>query len=88
MIRFIYAVRDCVSGQLSDICTSGSDAEFTRGFKAQLNDARFPRYIARDLCGVCLGEYDASTGIVSGYEAFRPVAYGSDLLEPEKEPND
>ena len=87
MIRFIYAIRDTVSGQLSDICTCGSDAEFARGFKAQLNDG-IPRFIARDLCGVCLGEYDASTGIVSGYEAFRPVAYGSDLLEPEKENND
>lgn len=87
MIRFIYAVRDTVSGQLSDICTSGSDAEFSRGFKAQLNATGFPRYIARDLCGVCLGEYDATSGIVTGYEAFRPVAYGSDLLEPEKETN-
>ena len=88
MIRFIYAVRDTVSGQLSDICTSGSDAEFCRGFKAQLNAPGFPRYIARDLCGVCLGEYDATSGVVSGYDAFRPVAYGSDLLEPEKEKDD
>ena len=85
MIRFIYAVRDSVTGQLSDICTSSSDAEFCRGFKAQLNTSGFPRYIARDLSAVCLGEYDATTGIVSGYEAFRPIAYGSDLLEPEKE---
>lgn len=88
MIRYIYAVRDAVSGQLSDICTSGSDAEFCRGFRAQLNATGFPRYIARDLCGVCLGEYDASSGTVSGYEAFRPVAYGSDLLDSEKEKND
>lgn len=88
MTRFIYAVRDTVSGQFSDICTSGSDAEFCRGFKAQLNASDFPRYIARDLSGVCLGEYDAQTGVVSGYEAFRPVAYGSDLLEPEKEEHD
>ncbi len=88
MIRFIYAVRDTVSGQFSDICTSGSDAEFCRGFKAQLNVDGFPRYIARDLSAVCLGEYDGQTGVVSGYEAFRPVAYGSDLLEPEKENHD
>ena len=85
MIRYIYATRDTVSGQLSDICTAGSDAEFCRGFKAQLNAPGFPRYIARDLCAVCLGEYDVTAGIISGYESFRPVAYGSDLLEPEKE---
>ena len=84
-MRFIYAVRDCVTGQLSDICTSGSDSEFIRGFRAQLNAPGFPRYIARDLSAVCLGEYAAQTGLISGYEAFRPVAYGSDLLEPEKE---
>ena len=88
MIRYIYATRDTVSGQLSDICTAGSDAEFCRGFKAQLNAPGFPRYIARDLCAVCLGEYDATAGLVSGYDAFRPVAYGSDLLEPEKEKDD
>lgn len=88
MIRFIYAIRDSVSGQLSDICTAGSDAEMSRALKAKLNASGFPRFIARDLCAVCLGEYDASTGVVSGYEAFRPVAYGSDLLEPEKENND
>lgn len=88
MIRFIYAVRDTVSGQFSDICTSGSDAEFIRGFKNQLNAPGFPRYIARDLSVVCLGEYDVTSGVVSGYEAFRPVAYGSDLLEPEKEQHD
>lgn len=87
MTRFIYAVRDSVSGQLSDICTSGSDAEFCRGFKAQLNAVGFPRYIARDLCGVRLGEFDASSGVVVGYESFVPVAYGSDLLEPDKEKN-
>lgn len=88
MTRFIYSVRDAVSGQLSDICTCGSDAEFIRGFRAQLNYNAFPRYLARDLCGVCLGEFDAQTGVISGYETFRPVAYGSDLLEPEKEKND
>ena len=88
MIRYIYAVRDTVSGQFSDICTAGSDSEFIRGFKAQLNSAGFPRYIARDLSAVCLGEYDATAGVVLGYESFRPVAYGSDLLEPEKEKND
>lgn len=88
MIRFIYSVRDTVSGQFGDICTASSDTEFIRGFKAQLNSPGVPRYIARDLSAVCVGEYDASTGIVSGYEAFRPVAYGSDLLEPEKEKND
>ncbi len=88
MTRFIYAVRDTVSGQFSEICTASSDKEYIRGFQAQLNAPGFPRYIARDLCGVCLGEYDAQAGIVSGYEAFRPVAYGSDLLEPEKEEHD
>ena len=87
-MRFIYAVRDSVSGQLSDICTSTSDAEFCRGFKAQLNTPGFPRYIARDLSAVCVGEFDDQAGTVFGYEAFRPVAYGSDLLEPEKEKND
>ena len=84
-MKFIYAVRDSISGQLSDICTCGSYAEFCRGFKAQLNSPGLPRYIARDLSGVCLGEYDDQAGIVSGYASFRPVAYGSDLLEPEKE---
>lgn len=88
MIRYIYTVRDTVSGQLGDICSSGSDAEFIRGFKAQLNSTGFPRYIARDLSAVCLGEYDDTAGTVLGYEAFRPIAYGSDLLEPEKEYND
>ncbi len=88
MIRFVYSVRDTVSGQFSDICTSGSDSEAVRGFRAQLNQPDFPRYIARDLSLVCIGEYDAQAGIVSGYENFRPVAYGSDLLEPEKEKND
>ena len=88
MIRYIYATRDTVSGQLSDICTAGSDAEFCRGFQAQLNAPGFPRYIARDLCAVCLGEYDSTAGVISGYDAFRPVAYGSDLLEPEKEKHD
>lgn len=87
MIRGVYSVRDTVSGQFSDICTSGSDAEAVRGFKAQLNSPEFPRYIARDLSLVCIGEYDAQTGVVSGYENFRPVAYGSDILEPEKEKN-
>lgn len=86
-MKFIYAVRDCVTGQFSDICTAGSDAEFIRGFKAQLNNPSFPRFIARDLSAVCLGEFDAQAGVVSGYDAFRPVAYGSDLLEPEKENN-
>lgn len=85
MIRYIYSVRDCVSGQFSDICTASSDTEFCRGFKVQLNSPGFPRYIARDLSGVCLGEFDVTSGVVSGYETFRPVAYGSDLLEPEKE---
>ncbi len=85
MNRFIYCVRDTVSGQFSDVCTSGSDAEAIRGFKAQLNAPDFPRFLARDLSLVCVGEYDGQTGIVSGYETFRPVAYGSDLLEPEKE---
>lgn len=85
MIRFVYSVRDTVSGQFSDVCTSGSDAEAIRGFKAQLNSSGFPRYLARDLSLVCVGEYDAQAGIVSGYEAFRPVAYGSDLLDSEKE---
>lgn len=85
MIRFVYAVRDTVSGQFSDICTSDSDASAIRGFRAQLNSAEFPRYIARDLSLVCIGEYDAQAGVVSGYENFRPVAYGSDLLEQEKE---
>ncbi len=88
MTRFIYSVRDSVSGQFGDICTANSDNEFIRGFKVQLNAPSFPRYIARDLCAVCLGEYDAETGLVSGYDAFRPIAYGSDLLEPEKEKND
>ena len=88
MIRYIYAVRDTVSGQFSDICSSGSDAEFIRGFQAQLNSPGFPRYIARDLSAVCLGEYDVTAGVIFGYEAFRPIAYGSDLLEPEKEKND
>lgn len=88
MNRFIYSVRDTVSGQLSDICTAISDSQAIRGFKAQINFSDFPRYIARDLSLVCLGEYDDQTGIVSGYENFRPVAYGSDLLEPEKESND
>ena len=87
-MRFIYAVRDCVSGQFSDICTSVSDSDFCRGFKAKLNTSGFPRYIARDLSGVCLGEYDDATGVVSGYETFRPVVYGSDVLEPEKEKDD
>lgn len=87
-MRFIYAIRDSVSGQFSDVCTSTSDAELCRSFKAQLNAPGFPRYIARDLSAVCIGEYDDQAGIVSGYEAFRPVAYGSDLLEPEKEKND
>lgn len=88
MIRFIYSIRDTVSGQFSDICTATSDAELVRGFRSQLNADGFPRFIARDLSAVCLGEYDPQTGTVSGYEAFRPVAYGSDLLEPEKEKND
>lgn len=88
MIRFIYSVRDTVTGQMGDICTAGSDAEFRRGLKAQLNAPAIPRFIARDLCGVCLGEYDDTAGIVSGYESFRPVAYGSDLLDAEKEEND
>ena len=87
-MKFIYATRDCVSGQFSDICTAGSDGEFVRGFKALINKPDFPRYIARDLSAVCVGEFDDQAGIVSGYEAFRPVAYGSDLLEPEKEKND
>ena len=87
-MRFIYAVRDSVSGQFSHICTSVSDAGFCRGFKAQLNTPGFPRYIARDLSAVCVGEFDDQAGTVFGYEAFRPVAYGSDLLEPEKEKND
>ena len=86
-MSFIYSVRDCVSGQFSDICTSVSDAQAIRGFKAQLNSPDFPRYIARDLSAVCLGEYDDQAGVVSGYDAFRPVAYGSDLLEPDKESN-
>ena len=85
MTKFIYAVRDSVSGNIGDIATSGSDAEFCRAFRAQINNPGFPRYIARDLCVVCLGEYDDQAGVVSGYDAFRPVAYGSDLLEPEKE---
>lgn len=84
-MRFIYAVRDCVSGQFSDICTASSDSEFCRGFKAQLNADGFPRFIARDLSGVCVGEFDVTAGIVTGYETFRPVVYGSDVLEPEKE---
>lgn len=88
MIRFIYSVRDSVSGQFSDICSANSDTEFIRGFKAQLNASGFPRYIARDLCAVCVGEYDVTSGTISGYDSFRPVAYGSDLLEPEKEKND
>ncbi len=85
---FIYSVRDCVSGQFSDICTSASDPQAIRGFRVQINSPDFPRYLARDLSLVCLGEFDAQTGIVTGYENFRPVAYGSDLLEPEKENND
>ena len=84
MTKFIYAVRDTVSGNLGDIATSGSDAEFVRAFRAQINNPGFPRYIARDLCVVCLGEYDDQAGCVSGYDSFRPVAYGSDLLEPER----
>ncbi len=88
MNRFIYTVRDSVSGQFGDICTATSDNDFIRGFKSQLNSPGFPRFIARDLSAVCVGEYDATSGIVSGYEAFRPIAYGSDLLEPEKEKND
>ena len=83
-MRYIYAVRDTVSGNIGDIATSGSDAEFVRAFRAQINSPGFPRYIARDLCVVCLGEYDAQAGIVSGFDCFRPVAYGSDLLEPER----
>lgn len=85
MTKFIYAVRDTVSGNIGDITTADSDAVFCRAFKAQINNSGFPRYIARDLSVVCLGEYDDQAGIVSGYDAFRPVAYGSDLLEPEKE---
>lgn len=85
MKKFIYAVRDTVSGNIGDIATSGSDAEFVRSFRAQINKPGFPRYLARDLCVVCLGEYDDQAGCVSGYDAFRPVAYGSDLLEPEME---
>lgn len=87
MNRLVYSVRDTVSGQFSDVCTSVSDAQAVRGFKAQLNMSEFPRYLARDLSLVCIGEYDDQTGIVSGYEAFRPVAYGFDMLEPEKEKN-
>ena len=85
MTKFIYAVRDTVTGNLGDIATSGSDAEAVRSFRAQINNPAYPRYLARDLSLVCLGEYDAQAGCVSGYDAFRPVAYGSDLLEPEKE---
>lgn len=88
MTRFVYAVRDTVSGQFSDLCTAVSDAQAIRGFKVQLNSPEFPRYLARDLSLVCIGEYDDQAGIVSGYEAFRPVSYGSDLLEPEKEKHD
>ena len=85
MNRYIYAIRDTVSGQFSDICTANSDAEFCRAFKEKINTHGFPRYIARDLSCVCLGEYDATSGVVSGYDAFRPIAYGSDLLEQDKE---
>lgn len=85
MKKYIYAVRDTVSGNIGDIATCGSDSEFARAFRAQVNAPGFPRYLARDLCVVCLGEYDDQAGQVFGYEAFRPVVYGSDVLEPEKE---
>lgn len=84
-MKFIYAVRDAVSGNMGDIATASSDALFCRAFRAQINNPGFPRYIARDLSVVCLGEFDDQAGVVSGYDTFRPVAYGSDLLEPEKE---
>ena len=84
-MKYIYSVRDSVSGNMGDICSAVNDTDIVRSFRNQINSSNFPRYLARDLSVVCLGQYDDTAGIVSGYESFRPVAYGSDLLEPEKE---
>ena len=70
MIKKIYGMYDCVSGNVGDVCILDKDEEFIRGAVAVLAHSDVPTYIANDMVCVCYGELeynDGMTPVVHGY---------------------